>query len=117
ETTSLVEKFTPLYIQILQELVEAGAEYVQIDEPILVKDLNESEIELFKATYAKIAEAVPSLKIILQTYFESVAAYEDIVKLPVHAIGLDFIHGNALDIIKEKGFPEDKVLAAGVIDG
>ena len=37
--------------------------------------------------------------------------------LPVHALGLDFVHGNSLELLKKYGFPKDKVLLAGVIDG
>ena len=64
-----------------------------------------------------IREAVPTLKIILQTYFEKVRNYEEIVALPVHGLGLDFVHGNSLEQLKQYGFPQDKVLVAGVIDG
>ena len=60
---------------------------------------------------------MPQLKIILQTYFEKVANYEEISALPVHALGLDFVHGNSLELIQKNGFPKDKVLFAGVIDG
>ena len=64
-------------------------------------------------------EAAPNLKVILQTYFESIDHYEDIISLPVQGIGLDFVHdsGQNLDALKKYGFPKDKVLAAGVIDG
>ena len=34
---TLLQQFTPLYIQVLKELAEAGAKWVQIDEPILDK--------------------------------------------------------------------------------
>ena len=40
-----------------------------------------------------------------------------IVNLPVAWIGLDFVHGDSLELLSEYGFPKDKVLAAGVIDG
>ena len=40
---ALLEQFTPLYIQVLKELAEAGAEWVQIDEPILTSELSEEE--------------------------------------------------------------------------
>ena len=64
-------------------------------------------------------EAAPNIKVILQTYFESIDHYEDIISLPVQGIGLDFVHdhGQNLAALKKYGFPEDKVLAAGVIDG
>jgi 5-methyltetrahydropteroyltriglutamate--homocysteine methyltransferase len=114
---SLLQQFTPLYIQVLKELAEAGAEWVQIDEPILTRQLSDEDILLVQQTYAAIHEAVPTLKIILQTYFEKVANYEAVVALPVHGLGLDFVHGNSLEQLKQYGFPQDKVLVAGVIDG
>lgn len=113
----LLEQFTPLYIQVLQELAEEGAEFVQIDEPILTSKLTAEEFEHVQKTYEAIGKAVPQLKIILQTYFEKVTNYEQVAALPVHALGLDFVHGNSLEQLKEFGFPKDKVLAAGVIDG
>jgi 5-methyltetrahydropteroyltriglutamate--homocysteine methyltransferase len=114
---SLLQEFTPLYVQVLQELAEAGAQYVQIDEPILTKELSAEEIEQVKKAYTAISEAVPHLKIILQTYFEKIANYEAVAALPVHGLGLDFVHGDSLSLLQKYGFPKDKVLAAGVIDG
>lgn len=115
--TSLLQQFTPLYIQVLKELSEAGAQWVQIDEPILTSKLSSEEYEQLKQVYAAIHEAVPELNIILQTYFEKVANYEAVAALPVKGLGLDFIHGDSLELIQKYGFPKDKVLFAGVIDG
>lgn len=55
----------------------------------------------------------------LQTYFESVENYSDIVALPVQGVGLDFVHGLSgnTQSIRTSGFPADKVLGAGIIDG
>ncbi len=113
----LVEQFTPLYIQVLSELAEAGATWVQIDEPILTSELTVEEFAQVEKTYAAIADAVPQLKIILQTYFEKISNYEQVSALPVHALGVDFVHGASLEQLKTNGFPKDKVLAAGVVDG
>ena len=59
------------------------------------------------------------MKIILQTYFEGVDHYEKVISLPVEGIGLDFVHDDGLNLaaLKAYGFPKDKVLAAGIIDG
>src|SRR5699024_8949905 len=46
EFEKIVEEFTPLYVQILQELQEAGAEWVQIDEPIFSTDVSEEVLEI-----------------------------------------------------------------------
>ncbi|MBO0602801.1 5-methyltetrahydropteroyltriglutamate--homocysteine S-methyltransferase [Sporosarcina sp. E16_3] len=114
---ALLQQFTPLYIEVLKELVEAGAKWVQVDEPILTSKLSEEDFQHVQQAYAAIHEAVPQLKIILQTYFEKVANYEAVVALPVHGFGLDFVHGDSLELLQKYGFPQDKVLAAGVIDG
>ncbi|RYL93097.1 5-methyltetrahydropteroyltriglutamate--homocysteine S-methyltransferase [Sporolactobacillus sp. THM7-4] len=117
--SSLLHSLIPLYIQVLNELKNAGAEWVQIDEPILVKSLPAEELSVFRETYQALKDGVPGLNLLLQTYFEAVDNYEEVIKLPVDGIGLDLVHGREgnLKAIKTFGFPEDKVLAAGVIDG
>lgn len=119
ETDTWLERLVPLYVQILQELAEEGVQWVQIDEPIVVTKLSQDDLQRLTKIYETIAAAVPNLNIMLQTYFESVEHYTDIVKLPVKGIGLDFVHGYSgnLQAIKAVGFPADKVLGAGVIDG
>ncbi|MCM3628553.1 5-methyltetrahydropteroyltriglutamate--homocysteine S-methyltransferase [Paenibacillus glycanilyticus] len=108
-----------LYAQVLRELQEEGVQWVQIDEPILVTKLSNDDVARLKSIYGKLAEAAPQLNIMLQTYFESVDPFKEIVNLPVQGIGLDFVHGlrGNLSAIREFGFPADKVLGAGVIDG
>ncbi|WP_136605274.1 5-methyltetrahydropteroyltriglutamate--homocysteine S-methyltransferase [Paenibacillus dokdonensis] len=119
ETDVWLKRLLPLYVQILQELAFEGVQWVQIDEPILVTKLSEDDRKRLKTIYDTFAAKAPNLNIMLQTYFESVENYSDIVQLPVKGIGLDFVHGLSGNIssIKTYGFPEDKVLGAGVIDG
>src|SRR5699024_11118228 len=57
------------------------------------------------------------IKVIFQTYFEKLFNYDIITQLPVAAIGIDFVHGDSLNLLQTFGFPADKYLAAGVIDG
>lgn len=117
EFSQLVNTFLPLYVQILQELADAGATWVQIDEPIFASRVDEEVIEAAEIIYQTFADEAPGINIIFQTYFEKVFAYERISKLPVKAIGLDFVHGDSLELLKTYGFPKDKVLAAGIVDG
>ncbi|MBM7588106.1 5-methyltetrahydropteroyltriglutamate--homocysteine methyltransferase [Bacillus pakistanensis] len=119
EFRKVVEQFVPLYARILCELQTEGVEWVQVDEPILSTTLSKEEVALFTDVYQTLHEAAPDIKVILQTYFDSLEHYEDIVKLPVQGIGLDFVHdrGQNLTALKSSGFPQDKVLAAGIIDG
>lgn len=115
----LLDQLVPLYGMVLKELQDAGATWVQIDEPYLATSFDKSELALFEEVYANFAKVAPDLKIELQTYFESLDYFEDVVKLPVAAIGVDFVHdhGESIEALEKFGFPADKVLAAGVIDG
>jgi len=114
-----IEKLLPLYVQILQQLEQAGVQWVQVDEPAFVQQLSDEEIVTIQKIYNVLSQAAPKLQIMLQTYFESIERYEDIVQLPVAGIGLDFVHGakQNLQHINQFGFPANKVLGAGVIDG
>lgn len=115
----LLDQLVPLYGQILKELQDAGAKWVQIDEPYLATSFDKEELALFEGVYASFKNVAPDLKIELQTYFESLDYFEEVVKLPVDAIGVDFVHdhGESIEALEKFGFPEDKILAAGVIDG
>ena len=115
----LLKALVPLYIEVLQQLAEAGADWIQIDEPILVKPMDDERLHQFNEVYTAFNKEVPNVKLILQTYFESIERYEDIVQLPVAAIGLDFVHDDGVNLtqLQSIGFPKDKILAAGVIDG
>ncbi|MBC1937644.1 5-methyltetrahydropteroyltriglutamate--homocysteine S-methyltransferase [Listeria grandensis] len=115
----LLDQLVPLYGQVLKELETAGAKWVQIDEPYLATSFEREELAWFEEVYTSFKNAAPNLKIELQTYFESLDYFEDVVKLPVDAIGVDFVHdhGESIEALEKFGFPADKILAAGVIDG
>lgn len=116
---SLILQLVPLYQQILQELQVEGVQWVQMDEPSLVTTLSEDELKTVQYIYEQLNEVTSSLNIMLQTYFDSIDHYEAVVSLPVQGIGLDFVHGlhrNYRNLVR-KGFPTDKVLGVGIIDG
>ncbi len=115
----LVAEYLPLYERIVRELAQEGVQWLQIDEPILVTSLETEDLQRVSRIYEALHAAAPGLKIMLQTYFESVERYEEIASLPVQGLGLDFVHGGEqnLEAIEKHGFPQDKVLGAGVIDG
>ena len=117
EFARLVDTFIPLYVEQLKQLHAAGAEWVQIDEPIFVTKVDLETLAAAKKVYETFAEEVPGLKIIFQTYFEKIYHYAEITQLPVAAFGIDFVHGDSLEQIRQFGFPQGKTLAAGIIDG
>jgi len=116
--TAAVKKLLPLYKQVFAELVEAGATYIQVDEPIFVTDEGADLLEAAKYVYAYFAKEVPEAKLIFQTYFEALIDAKDLSELPVAAFGLDFVHGldENLEAI-EAGYFTAKDVFAGVVDG
>ncbi len=114
-----LKRLLPLYVQIVRELAAEGVKWVQFDEPTAVTKLSDKDVERLQTIYATLSQAAPSLNIMLQTYFESAESYRELVMLPVQGIGFDLAHGlnGNLAAIRAHGFPDDKVLGAGVIDG
>ena len=109
----------PLYAQVINELTEAGAEWIQIEEPSLTKTLSVEEVKLVEEIYKQLSESTPQAKIMLETYFEALTSYEKLIQLPVAGIGLDFVHGKKenTEAIRKFGFPKNKVLGIGVVNG
>jgi len=115
----LLPQLLPLYQQVFTELAATGVKWVQLDEPTLVKTTAPAEIEPYRQALTYLHAAVPTLNIELQTYFDSLDLYDQVIQLPVQAIGLDLVHdhGENLAHLQTTGFPADKILAAGIIDG
>ncbi|GIP21572.1 5-methyltetrahydropteroyltriglutamate--homocysteine S-methyltransferase [Paenibacillus sp. J22TS3] len=115
----VIDLYLPLYIQVLTELKQEGVQWVQIDEPILVTSVDDQDLAYIKYIYTAINQQVTGLSVLLQTYFGALEHYAQITELPVQGIGLDFVHDNGhnLDSLRQVGFPQDKTLGAGIIDG
>lgn len=114
---NIVAELTTAYKEIIQRLSDLGAEWLQIDEPSLVKDVTAAELQEFQAIYQELL-ADAKIKVLLQTYFGDIRdAYETVIKLPFAGIGLDFIEGRKTVELLKQGFPQDKVLFAGVVNG
>ncbi len=113
-----VNTLLPLYKEVLQSLVDAGAEYIQIDEPALVTDDSSEYETITQAAYDYFAEAGLGEHLILQTYFERVNL-KFLNGLPVKGLGLDFVHDNGFNLqqIKAGDLDSSKTLHAGIIDG
>ncbi|RIO55306.1 5-methyltetrahydropteroyltriglutamate--homocysteine S-methyltransferase [Staphylococcus hominis] len=113
-----VQTLLPLYKEVLQSLVDAGAEYIQVDEPVLVTDESENYENITKEAYDYFADAGLGEKLVIQTYFERVNV-KFLSHLPVAGLGLDFVHdhGYNLEQIKAGDFDKSKILYAGIIDG
>lgn len=107
------------YSDILTECVRHGVKWLQIDEPYLVMDLTGEDVALFRELYRGILGEKSDVHILLQTYFGDVRdCYRELCELPFDGLGLDFIEGKKTsELIQTYGFPENKVLFAGLICG
>ena len=110
---------TAEYIKLVSLLASSGAKVIEFDEPYLVKDLNSDDIDLFKEIYSLILSNKNGAKILLQTYFGDIRdAYNEVISLDFDLIGLDFVEGRkTLELVKTNGFPADKILVAGLVNG
>lgn len=107
------------YKDVFAKLNELGVEWIQIDEPILVTDLNIKDIEAITRIYEELLKDKGKLNILIQTYFGDIRdCYSEITALGFDGIGLDFVEGKkSLELVKEKGFPKNTTLFAGIVNG
>jgi len=115
-TLDLLDNLLPVYLEIVKKLNDLGAEWIQIDEPIFVKDLDEGVVSKIKKTLNAIKEAAGNSKILLTTYFESIdqKVKEEVFASDVDAVHLDLVRGeNNFNYIKDS----NKTLSLGVING
>ncbi len=114
----LIDRLLPVYEEILAKLADAGAKYVQIDEPFLALDIDDATKALYGKVFEKLAAAAKGIKLIVATYFEALGNNEDVaVNLPVHALHLDLVRGeNQLDTILSN-VPASLTLSLGVVEG
>ncbi|MBQ3800631.1 MAG: 5-methyltetrahydropteroyltriglutamate--homocysteine S-methyltransferase [Treponema sp.] len=109
------------YVKEIGLLAKEGASWVTIAEPALVFDVSKDEAAFFTSLYKDILAEVKkasSVKVSLLTYFGDIRdSYDAVTALPFDGIGLDFVEGKESLKLVRKGFPKDKVLFAGIVNG
>ena len=113
---ALLPKILPLYAQVITTLAQAGAEWIQIDEPVLVADLNDAARAAFADAYAELG-GLP-VKLMLATYFGAVGDnLACLAALPVAGVHVDLVR--APDQLEEvcRALPQERVLSLGLVDG
>ena len=115
---SLLERILPVYAEMLKKLADAGADWVQVDEPCLVLDLTQETLSAYQNVYNTLHEAVPQLQLALTSYFGPLKEnLETVLSLPVQALHLDLVRApeqlnDVLPIL-----PESIALSLGLVDG
>ena len=117
---TLLDKLVPVYVELLKALKNAGAESVQIDEPILVFDLKPEVKQAFKPAYDAITAASSSSpKIVVATYFGDIVHNFDAVSAlkGVYGLHVDLVRNpEQLGPVVQQLGPQ-QVLSMGVVDG
>ncbi|TXH16220.1 MAG: 5-methyltetrahydropteroyltriglutamate--homocysteine S-methyltransferase [Mycobacterium sp.] len=107
----------PLYADLLGRLAAAGAQWVQIDEPVLVTDILDNGAELAGQVYTTLAGAAEPPAILVATYFgELGAALPALARTQIEGIAVDFVAGGDQPVAGVPGLA-DKLLVAGIVDG
>jgi 5-methyltetrahydropteroyltriglutamate--homocysteine methyltransferase len=113
----LLDALLPAYIELLGQLADAGAHWVQLDEPCLVQDRTPAEHAAWRHAYAVLA-AARRPRILLASYFGALGGNLALTaSLPVDGLHVDLVRApDQLDAVLD-ALPANTVLSAGVVDG
>lgn len=112
----LLDNLLPAYQQLLTALSQAGATWVQIDEPILVLDLPAKWQRAFESVYNRLQH--PKLKLLLATYFGALGDnLSTAVNLPTAGLHIDAARAPEQLLMVIDRLPAHKILSVGVVDG
>ena len=113
----LLDSLLPVFVEQLKTLEKAGAEWIQIDEPCLVLDLDERTKSLYTKAFNYLRNNIHT-KIILTTYFGGLRDNAQLAfSLPVEAIHVDLVRAPEEFENIVNNFPDGKILSLGVVDG
>ena len=118
ETIDLLDAVLPAYTAWLADLVASGARYLQIDEPALVLDLTEAEIDGYRRAFPQLREAAGGAELTLATYFGDLGPNLELaLGLPVDLVHVDLVRAPDQLTAVVDALPEAKALSLGVVDG
>jgi len=113
---ALLDRILPVYAELLDTLAAQGVEWVQIDEPILVTELDADWKHAFNTAYHQLKAC--KVKLLLATYFGQLAENLHLAaNLPVAGLHIDAINGREDVQPLLNLLPSHKVLSLGVING
>lgn len=113
---ALLPKLLVVYQQLLEAIAQEGVQWVQVDEPLLVTELEPAWKQAFENAYQTLSSS--PVKLLLTTYFGQLLENLPLVaSLPVAGVHLDAV--SARDEVRAlfQMLPDDRVLSLGVIDG
>ncbi len=114
---SRLEDLVPIYATLLEEFKAAGAEWIQIDEPVLVADIDAPRADVLaaaKEAYEALAAATDRPAIFVAAPYASLDdALPVLASSGVEAVSLDLVRGAVPTGVDLSGI----TTVAGVVDG
>ncbi|CAB3796490.1 5-methyltetrahydropteroyltriglutamate--homocysteine methyltransferase [Paraburkholderia caffeinitolerans] len=113
---ALLPRIMPVYRALLDYFKVMEVEWVQIDEPVLVTELDPAWREAFVTAYEGFEDR--GVKLLLATYFGQLQENLDLAcKLPVDGLHIDAINARAEVALAAQKLPAQSVLSVGAING
>ncbi|MHB1057832.1 MAG: 5-methyltetrahydropteroyltriglutamate--homocysteine S-methyltransferase [Rhodanobacter sp.] len=114
---ALLDALLEPYAALLAQLSDAGADWVQLDEPCLVLDLDDDDRAAYRHAYAALA-ATRTPRLLLASYFGALGDNLALATaLPVDGLHIDLARApEQLDAVLD-ALPADRILSTGVVDG
>ncbi|WP_273428604.1 5-methyltetrahydropteroyltriglutamate--homocysteine S-methyltransferase [Marinobacter sp.] len=112
----LLDRLLPVYAELLEHLAEQGIDWVQVDEPILVTELDLAWRHAFNLAYHHLKTTAP--KLLLTTYFGDLRENLQLAcDLPVAGLHLDAISAPQEVSRVADWLAPHKILSVGVVNG
>ncbi len=99
-----------------RDLEQAGAQYIQIDEPAL--STRRDDLDLAIEAMGVVTDGLRAKTITHVCYGDFASVFPGLIEMPVTQFDLEAANSNydLADLFKEHGFPKDKEIAWGVLD-
>jgi 5-methyltetrahydropteroyltriglutamate--homocysteine methyltransferase len=114
---ALLDALLKPYVELLGRLADAGAEWMQLDEPCLVLDLDDDDRAAYRRAYAVLA-AARAPRLLLASYFGELGDNLKLAaSLPIAGLHVDLVRApEQLDALIDV-LPATSILSLGVVDG
>ncbi|QCP53447.1 5-methyltetrahydropteroyltriglutamate--homocysteine S-methyltransferase [Trinickia violacea] len=113
---ALLPKLLPVYGALLDTFAAQGVEWVQIDEPALVTELDPAWQQAFVTAYETLETR--RVKLLLATYFGQLQENLGLAcSLPVDGLHIDAINARDEVATLARALPAERVLSVGAING
>ncbi|OZC93616.1 5-methyltetrahydropteroyltriglutamate--homocysteine S-methyltransferase [Rhodococcus sp. 06-412-2C] len=113
-----LDEILPLYAELLTNLADAGAEWVQLDEPALVADRTQHEIDCAKNAYDYLSAVSTRPAILLASYFGDLGAVLPVLaSTGIEGLSIDLTVPGTVEHVAVVPALASKHIVAGVVDG